>query len=264
MKRLILIGIVALSAPLAIAQTPAHTEHSPMSDCPMMKQHEGMKEKDSATDAKLKSLLADMNRSTGAARIDAMAAIINTLVSERSMGCAMQPASMKGASGHGPMADCPMMKEKDSSGVPGTHAESHHDHAAMQAHGSGMMGFEQSKTTHHFFLYNDGGAIELAVNDPADKTDLEAIRIHLQHIATMFGSGDFSAPAGVHGHEVPGTATMAKRKDRITYVYSETATGGRVTITTTDAEALEAVHVFLKFQITNHKTGDSLQPKAHK
>jgi hypothetical protein len=30
-----------------------------------------------------------------------------------------------------------------------------------------------------------------------------------------------------------------------------------VNIITTDAEALKAVHAFLKFQIADHKTGDS-------
>jgi hypothetical protein len=52
---------------------------------------------------------------------------------------------------------------------------------------------------------------------------------------------------------------MAKLKDRITYKYAETPKGGRVNITTSDAEALKAVHAFLKFQIADHKTGDSLE-----
>ena len=121
------------------------------------------------------------------------------------------------------------------------------------------MGFDQEKTTHHFYLYSDGGAIDVAVNDAADKTNLDAIRGHLPHIAMMFSQGNFEAPMLVHDTNVPGTAEMGKLKDRITYRYADTPKGGRVNMITTDAEALKAVHAFLKFQITDHKTGDSLE-----
>jgi hypothetical protein len=33
-------------------------------------------------------------------------------------------------------------------------------------------------------------------------------------------------------------------------------TGGRLRITTTDTEALKAIHQFLTFQIDDHRTGD--------
>jgi hypothetical protein len=42
----------------------------------------------------------------------------------------------------------------------------------------------------------------------------------------------------------------------IDWNYEETATGGRVRITTKDARALAAIHEFLKFQIEDHRTGD--------
>ena len=50
---------------------------------------------------------------------------------------------------------------------------------------------------------------------------------------------------------------MARLKDRITYRYEETPAGGRVRIVTGNAEALAAVHAFLRFQIEDHQTGDS-------
>jgi hypothetical protein len=55
---------------------------------------------------------------------------------------------------------------------------------------------------------------------------------------------------------------MAARKDAIRYQYVETPNGGRVDIVTTDKEALAAVHAFLTFQISDHKTGDSTTVKA--
>ena len=39
--------------------------------------------------------------------------------------------------------------------------------------------------------------------------------------------------------------------------YREMPAGGRVDITTSDPAALAAVHDFLKYQITEHQTGDA-------
>ena len=126
------------------------------------------------------------------------------------------------------------------------------------------MGFDQDKTTHHFLLFDDGGAIDVSVKDESDTTNRDAIRAHLPHIAMMFGAGNFDAPMLVHDTAVPGTAEMSKLKDRIAYTYAETPKGGRVDITTSDAGALAAVHAFLRFQISDHRTGDSLEVKARR
>jgi hypothetical protein len=127
----------------------------------------------------------------------------------------------------------------------------------MQHRGEMVMGFDQAKTTHRFSLYEDGGAIDVSVNDARDVVNRDAIRAHLPHIAAMFGAGDFEAPMEVHAQQVPGTAEMAKLKDRLTFAYVETPRGGRVDVLTTDKDALAAVHAFLTFQIADHRTGDS-------
>lgn len=131
-------------------------------------------------------------------------------------------------------------------------------HAQMQMRGEATMGFDLAKTTHHFYLYPDGGAIAIAVKDAKDTANRDAIRAHLPHIAMMFGAGDFSAPQFIHGDKVPGAADMAALKDRLTFTYRETPAGGRVDIDTRDPDALKALHAFLRYQITEHKTGDSL------
>jgi hypothetical protein len=129
--------------------------------------------------------------------------------------------------------------------------------SAIDHRGAMAMGFDQHATTHHFRLYADGGAIEVSANDAADAASRAAIRMHLSHIAGMFAAGNFDAPMLVHDTTaVPGIAVMAERKQAIGYQYLETASGGRVTITTIDPEALRAVHAFLRYQITEHKTGD--------
>jgi len=142
-----------------------------------------------------------------------------------------------------------------------TTGSAHH----LDARGKQVMGFDQQKTTHHFLLYEDGGAIDVSVKDAANTTDRDAIRSHLPHIAHLFGAGDFEAPMLVHDKkDVPGTKDLARLKDKIKYTYVETPAGGRVDIVTTDPDAIAAVHAFLKFQIDDHKTGDKKAPvKRH-
>src|SRR3954471_19470797 len=60
--------------------------------------------------------------------------------------------------------------------------------AEMQTRGARSMGFDQSSTTHHFRTLEDGGAIEVTVNDPSNTADLTAIRSHLAQIAKQFAA----------------------------------------------------------------------------
>jgi len=130
-------------------------------------------------------------------------------------------------------------------------------HAATDRRGAMVMGFDQKATAHHFFLFTDGGAIDVGVKSPSDTKNRDAVRSHLPHVAAMFGDGNFDAPMLVHdSSDVPGTRIMAARKAAIRYEYVETKTGGRVNIITSDPEALKAVHAFMRFQISDHRTGD--------
>ena len=132
-------------------------------------------------------------------------------------------------------------------------------HTQMTARGAAAMGFDQAATTHHFYLYEDGGAIQVTVNDVADVANLTAIQTHLPHIAQMFAAGDFSTPHFIHESDVPGTAAMTKLRGRINYVFQKMKNGGRVKISTSYLGARAAIHDFLRYQIVDHKTGDSLE-----
>jgi len=131
-------------------------------------------------------------------------------------------------------------------------------HPDMKHRGAQAMGFDQDKTTHHFKLTADGGRIEVSVNDRADQASLAAVRVHLKAIAAEFARGDFSKPFATHGEVPPGVSTMQQRRAMMTVKYQETPEGGRVTIATSDPEALTAVQAFLRYQITEHGTGDPL------
>lgn len=131
-------------------------------------------------------------------------------------------------------------------------------HAAMMKHGEAGMGFPQEKTTHHFLLLKDGGAIQVSAN-PKDDATRDHIRMHLSQVAEMFSAGDFGVPMFIHDTTPPGVPTMKKLHREIHYRYQGTDTGGKIVIDTANPKALKAVHEFLRFQITEHRTGDSTQ-----
>ena len=129
-------------------------------------------------------------------------------------------------------------------------------HTKLAERGNQVMGFDHTKTTHHFRLSPTGGSIEVSANDPADTGSRDAIRGHLSHIATMFSAGNFDPPMLIHDQVPPGVPTMKRKKALIAWKFEETEAGGRVRITSKDAEALAAIHEFLRFQIEDHQTGD--------
>ena len=134
----------------------------------------------------------------------------------------------------------------------------HVHHGEVNRRGDAVMGFSHEKTTHHFRLRPSGGEIEVTANDSADAESAAQIRGHLTHIAQMFGEGNFTAPMLIHSRNPPGTGVMRRLKARIGYRVEPLPGGARVHITTTRVEALEAIHAFLRFQITDHRTGDPL------
>jgi TusA-related sulfurtransferase len=132
----------------------------------------------------------------------------------------------------------------------------HDHHSDVMKHGAEAMGFDQTTTTHHFLLGNQGGIVQVTANDPKDTSTVEQIRMHLQHQAQSFKSGDFAAPEHTHGTLPPGADVMKARAAKITYRYEPIKAGGRLNIVTNDPNALRAIHDFLRFQIKDHQTGD--------
>jgi len=149
-----------------------------------------------------------------------------------------------------PMADCPMHAQhmaQTGSGSP------------VDSRGDEVMGFGHERTRHHFLLAPEGGSIDVAVTDPADAASREAIRKHLAQVAQRFAEGDFAMPGAIHARTLPGIETMRQRKAEIDYRYEETPSGGRVRIVSANPEAREAIHAFLRAQIEDHRTGDSVE-----
>jgi len=132
-------------------------------------------------------------------------------------------------------------------------------HEEMNKRGDHVMGFDHTKTTHHFRLTPQGGAIEITANAAEDTASRDQIRSHLGHISKMFADGNFNAPMLIHEQTPPGVPVMKKLRSEIEYRFEETQRGATIRISTSNSEALQAIHEFLRFQIKEHQTGDSLE-----
>jgi hypothetical protein len=134
----------------------------------------------------------------------------------------------------------------------------HATQTRMNERGEKGMGFSQTATMHHFLLKSNGGVIQVEAKDSADAANRNEIRMHLGHIAKAFQSGDFDIPMFVHDSVPPGVPEMKQLQKNIQYSFEETPNGGCVVISSSNREALEAIHRFLRFQIQEHKTGDPM------
>jgi hypothetical protein len=135
---------------------------------------------------------------------------------------------------------------------------SHASHEAMMGRGETGMGFSRLKTAHHFFLKSDGGVIAVSVNDARDTLTRAQIRMHLSHIAHAFSDGNFEIPMFVHDQVPAGVPAMRRLSKDIHYRFNETDAGGQVILSSGSAEAVQAIHDFLVFQIGEHDTHDAL------
>jgi hypothetical protein len=132
-------------------------------------------------------------------------------------------------------------------------------HAGVTARGDHAMGFSHQTTTHHFRLYKSGGTIEVSANNPKDSATRDEIRMHLSHIVKRFAAGDFDVPMFIHDTTPPGAPVMAKLCSQIRYNYSDTPVGAKIQIVTANPDAIQAIHSFLRFQISDHQTGDATE-----
>jgi hypothetical protein len=157
----------------------------------------------------------------------------------------------------GDPATCPMhaehMKAQQSQ------SQSQAQHTSVDERGDAVMGFSHEKAKHTFRLLEDGGAIEVRANDAGDAENIAAIRTHLQEIAKEFAAGEFSKPEEIHARVPDGVDMMKASGTAIAFTYAELDRGARVRLTTSDSRALEAIHAFLRFQISDHHTGDALK-----
>lgn len=133
-----------------------------------------------------------------------------------------------------------------------TDAGLHDRQAVVEARGAHVMPFDQAATTHGFAKTADGGIETVTANDASDTSQVALIRMHLQHEAQLFTSGDFSDPAAIHGMNMPGLAELERGAGHISFTYAEAPGGATITYQTADAGLVAALHTWFDAQITDH------------
>ena len=128
----------------------------------------------------------------------------------------------------------------------------HSRQADVAARGRQVMPFDLEETTHVFQKMDDGGLQRVTANDPSNTTQIELIQAHLQEEAKKFQNGDFSSPAQIHGHEMPGLADLRTGASQIDVHYTPLSDGGQIRYTTSEPTLLSALHHWFEAQLSDH------------
>ncbi|MEX0747309.1 MAG: hypothetical protein WD275_04855 [Rhodothermales bacterium] len=118
--------------------------------------------------------------------------------------------------------------------------------------GADVMPFDLEKTNHVFQEMEDGGLQKVVVKDASDSEQIGRIRVHLQEEAARFRQGDFSDPAQIHGHDMPGLSDLQMGAERIDISYAELPDGAQVRYKTTDPDLIHAIHRWFEAQRSDH------------
>jgi hypothetical protein len=124
--------------------------------------------------------------------------------------------------------------------------------AAVEARGTHVMPFDQATTTHVFAKTEDGGIETVTANDPTDSSQIALIRVHLEHEAQLFASGDFTDPATIHGTSMPGLTELQRGASDIAFAYADHPRGAAITYRTADTRLVAALHAWFDAQIADH------------
>jgi len=126
----------------------------------------------------------------------------------------------------------------------------------MNARFSKALGAGLDKVALHFYLVKNGGVIELASKDPNDTGTIEAIRKYLQSQKDLWEKGK-DPVTEVHAKAPESANLMRKLRNDITFYAAKTDTGAVLRMFSINEQARDAIQDYLKFEITEHKTGDS-------
>lgn len=118
--------------------------------------------------------------------------------------------------------------------------------------GSRVMPFDLARTKHFFDDDATGGIETITANGKDDAAQVDLIRSHLATEAERFGRGDFSDPAVIHGHDMPGLATLAAAGGKLRVTYRDVPGGAHLTFASSDPAVVGAVHEWFSAQRSDH------------
>lgn len=122
----------------------------------------------------------------------------------------------------------------------------------MTARAAQVMPFDLAATRHAFTKTDQGGLEQVVVIDPADRSNLELIRSHLQFEAAEFREGNYSDPARIHGMDMPGLAELEAGAERVDVRYEELPDRTRISYTSDEAPLVDALHAWFDRPSSDH------------
>ena len=121
---------------------------------------------------------------------------------------------------------------------------------------SQLLGFDLNKTNQHFYLYKNGGAIDISAKNIDDVGSIAAVRRFLEKQEKAFAAGDIELQKQVYTELPPSLLIIRKLKNEISFSYTSTDEGGALRMFTINNKARDAIHEYLKHEIKANQTDD--------
>jgi hypothetical protein len=119
--------------------------------------------------------------------------------------------------------------------------------------GARVMPFSLERTLHIFTKTNSGGIQQVVAKDQSDTPQIRLIREHLSKISKEFAQGDFSAPASIHGSDMPGLAELEKsHPGQLRIEYKELPKGAQIEYSSDNPGLINAIHRWFDAQLADH------------
>jgi hypothetical protein len=123
----------------------------------------------------------------------------------------------------------------------------------VRQRGADVVPFDMNATTHVFSKTPTGGVQRVVLKTPGDAGQTALIRGHLKDLADEFARGDFSAPASVHGADMPGLSALQSAAPGALQVrYRELPSGAEIRFSSGDPKLVAAVHAWFDAQLADH------------
>jgi hypothetical protein len=125
--------------------------------------------------------------------------------------------------------------------------------AEVAGRGAQVMPFSLAATSHIFTKTAQGGIQRVVARRKGDTDQVRLVRQHLREIEAQFRRGDFSAPAQIHGADMPGLAQLrAAKPGAITISSKDVPDGAELAYRTADAALVAAIHSWFDAQVADH------------
>jgi hypothetical protein len=119
--------------------------------------------------------------------------------------------------------------------------------------GAQVMPFSLKRTLHIFMKTKRGGIQQVVAKDQSDTRQIELIREHLGKISKEFAHGNFSAPASIHGNDMPGLVELEKAPPgQMRIAYKELPKGAQIEYSSDNPGLIDAIHRWFDAQLADH------------